>query len=85
MDQFNRVGVDFLISDAQVALTFLKMAESTKSAEDRSRRIAEAHHAYRTILSLLKRLHPDEQKRPILREELDRLAERLKAMGVSLD
>lgn len=80
-----QLGVDLLISDAKTALTFLDLAETTSDSDNRSRRIAEAHHAYRTILAFLPRLQPSAEELQILTNDLQRLAERLNAAGVSVE
>jgi hypothetical protein len=75
----NGISIDFLISDARVALTFLDLAETTRIAEDRGRRIKEAKQAYDSILCFLPRATPTDEQGEALGAELAKLKERLRA------
>ena len=80
----DRSGVDFLVRDVMTGLIFLDLAEITKSAEQRSRYIAEAHRAYKIVLAILPRLKPTAEQMEILRGELETLQDRLLEAGVSI-
>jgi hypothetical protein len=76
--------VELLITDAETASRFLDLADNTNSAELKSRRIGEAHRAYRTILSFLQRLNPTAHQRETLSKEMKTLKARLGAAGVPI-
>jgi hypothetical protein len=73
------IGVDLLITDAKTALTLLDLAESSETAELKSRRIEEARDAHETILSFLRRLNPTAEQSAILSAKLHTLKARLTA------
>jgi hypothetical protein len=83
ISESDRSGVDFLVRDAMTGLLFLDLAETTKSAEHRSRHIAEAHRAYQIILTVLPRLKPTAEQMEILWGKLKTLKDRLQEAGVS--
>ena len=85
VSESNRVGADFLINDAKTAITLLDLAETTNNDENCSRRVDEAHKAYRSILSFVGRLKPGPEQMKILRRDLAILARRLKVAGVEID
>jgi hypothetical protein len=85
MSDSSLIGAEFLINDARTALILLDLSETTDSAENRSRRLAEAHKAYTTILSFIGRIHPSPEQINILRKELETLGQRLKAAGMPVD
>ena len=78
-------AVDLLLTDARIGLIFLDLAENTMIAEQRSRRIAEAHHVYQSILIFLPQLRPTADQKEILSRELSTLKDRLQEAGVSID
>jgi hypothetical protein len=81
----NQSGFALMLTDARIGLLFLDLAETTNSAEQRFRRIAEAHHAYQSILAFLPRLRPTPLQKEILSRELSTLKDRLQEAGVSID
>lgn len=78
------ICVDLLISDVNLGLTFLDLAETTSRAEDRARRIQEAQKAYETTLYFLTRVTPTEEQSEVLNRNLLTLKTRLLASGVGL-
>jgi hypothetical protein len=84
ISESDRSGVDFLVRDVMTGLIFLDLAEITKSAEQRSRHITEAHRAYKIVLAVLPRLKPTGEQMEILRGELETLKDRLLEAGVSI-
>ena len=84
ISESNAIGVDLLISDCRMGLTLLDMAETTDLPENRSRRIEEAHHAYDTVVHFLQRLSPSGEQGRELKASLTKLADRLRAAGVTL-
>lgn len=79
----NRLSVNMLIEDADIGLALLKVAQTT--VQHRSRRVGEAHKAYKSILSSLDRLSPDATQMQTLANRIKALAEALKAAGVQVD
>jgi len=82
ISESNRVGVELLITDCKTALALLDLAATTKVTEDRIRRIAEAEHAYRTIVSFRERLSATPEQEKQLRELLKVVEGRLGDFGV---
>ena len=66
----NRLRVELLPADADVAQTLLGAAAVTDIEQDRTRRIAEAHKAYRTIVSMMGRLDPSPEQGRSLMEKV---------------
>lgn len=79
------MSVELLITDAKTANTLLDLAETTRIAEFRSRRIKEAHDAYQSILYFLARLSPTPDKTESLSKEMEKLKARLTAADVPID
>ena len=52
LDQSHRIGIQFLIADLTLALTFLDVAKVTRSDEVRARNRENARLAYRTVTAL---------------------------------
>jgi hypothetical protein len=78
------IGVELLITDAKLGLTFLDLAKTTGNPEFRSRRIAEARRAYRTILFFVAQLELTGEQRQLLSEDLEALEAGLRAAGERL-
>jgi hypothetical protein len=85
MEQSNRIGVQFLITDLAVALTFLDFAEVSHSEDTRRRNRQNAQSAYDTVLRLLPRLAPSPEERATLEIKLAELKDRLMALGSEPD
>ena len=81
----NSIGVELLITDAGTANILLDLAQTTHVAEDRSRRIKEAHDAYKSIRHFLARLSPTPEQMEILRPELEKVKARLIAANVPVE
>ncbi len=81
----NDAGLTFLLTDSEMALTLLGLAESTADANTRSRRIREARKAYDTIVHLLSRLKPDAAQSQQLSERVSLLRKRLVEVGALED
>src|SRR5215469_6307641 len=85
MADTNEATIELLMTDAKTALTLLDLADTTKIAEDRARRIVEARKAYDTIRTFLPRLSPTQEQREALVKDLESIKGRLRAAGVPLD
>lgn len=77
MEQFHRVGVQFLLTDLGTALTFLDVAELTASEESRRRNLQNARHVYDTVMRLLPRVCPSMEEHAALENRLAELKRRL--------
>jgi hypothetical protein len=76
-DQANKAKSDLLFSDAELALTFLDLADSTKIEEDRERRLREAKRAYDSISQMLPTVYLTAQQRTLMNQRLDAIKARL--------
>lgn len=85
MEQSQRVAAEFLIADLTVALTFLDVADTTQSRDNRLRNLEHARAAYATVLRLLPRISPSAKEQPVLETKLAQLRDRLETAGVDLD
>ena len=85
MEESNRIGVEFLIADVSVALTFLEVAETTRSEGVRKRNRENARVAYEAVQHFLPRLCPSEEELAELEVKLSTLKTRLLGLGYVLD
>lgn len=59
----NQNGIDFVIADLDLALTFMDVAEVSHIEDTVRRNHNNAHKAYHTVLRLLENLTPDAEQR----------------------
>jgi hypothetical protein len=85
VEESNRLGVQFLIADLSVALTFLDVAETTRSEEVRKRNRDNARTAYDAVQRFLGRLSPSKEEQTELDARLSTLRSRLRGLGYVLD
>lgn len=85
LEQAHRIGVQFLLSDLAIGLTFLDVADVTLSEEIRTRNRQHARAAYETVLRLRPRVSPSEEERLALEDKLGQLKGRLVALGYVFD
>jgi hypothetical protein len=85
IEQANRIGIDFLVADLNVGLTFLQIADVTRSPATRTRDLDKALQVYRTVKSLLPRLFLSAEDRLIINGKLGELRTKLEQAGFSLD
>ena len=83
-DQANRLGVDFLQVDSEIALTFSSMALETNDKEKKIRATQTARRAYESIMRLSKKIEFTQAQREKLNVNLQRLKAELKSLGESL-
>ncbi len=83
--QSNRAGVEFLVAEATVGLTFLDVAETTSAGEVRTRNLENARTAFETVQRLLPRVFPSGEKMAFLETKLAELKCRLAARGIFPD
>lgn len=82
--QANRVGAQFLLVDADMALTLSGLALMTNSAEKRERQSASALKAYNTIMRLRANLDLNKAERDNLDARLRHLRSELRQLGKKL-
>ena len=79
-EQANRIGAQFLLIDAEVALTLSGLALKTDSIEKKKRQSATARTAYHTIMRLRKNLDLNEAERDKLDAKLQRLRSEIRQL-----
>jgi hypothetical protein len=75
------VGVEFLLVDLDVGMTFLDVAEASRIEETKHRNRNKARKAYDTVLHLLEQLKPDARQRQVIDAKLALLKKRLQSAG----
>ena len=80
-ESINRTSVDFLLTDADVALTFISVAETTSNQETAERNTHNAHKAYRTIQNLRAKYVLTDSEADTLDSRLAEVKLRLEALG----
>lgn len=73
----NKRKTDLLFVDAEMALTFLDLAQKTQQREDRDRRLKQAAKAYNTILGNLSCVPLNTQQKLLINQRLSLLRARL--------
>jgi hypothetical protein len=81
MEQTNHIGVDFLLTELRMALTFLGIAESSDSPDSRSRNYDKALEGYRTFLHFLSRVAPTLEEISELQRIQKEVKQRLEQAG----
>jgi hypothetical protein len=76
-ERTNAVTLETLQADADMALTLLDLADTTRSAERRMRRRKAARKAYLSILRFLPKLAINDQQRAAMEQRLGSLRRRL--------
>lgn len=77
----SKTGADFLVTDLDTAFTFLEVATATGIEETRKRNHEKAHRAYQTVVRLLDTVSPEAPQRPVIKQKLALLKERLEKVG----
>jgi len=77
LDASNWIGVKFILTDLDLALTFLDVAANSTDPEVVRRNYDNALKAYTTVVDLLERLSPDEQQRHEIEAKLTIVRARL--------
>ncbi|HEV2464971.1 MAG TPA: hypothetical protein VGT04_14285 [Acidobacteriaceae bacterium] len=75
--QIQQARVNFLLNDADVALTMLDIADGTQIPENRSRARSVAAQAYSTITRFMPRSQLTSEQHAILNEKLSMIRMRL--------
>jgi len=82
-EQTNRIGIDFLFAELEMALTFLQVGESSDSQESRHRNFEKALEGYRTVLHFLPRVVPSTDQQAQLQLQMEKVKHRLEEGGYS--
>jgi hypothetical protein len=77
----NRLGVQFLLIDLGLALTFLNIASTSGNLETAQRNWRNARKAHDAVLHLLPRLTTTNEEFQLIDEKLSALRLRLEAFG----
>jgi hypothetical protein len=85
IEQANRIGIEFLVTDLDVGLTFLQTAEITRLVSTRERDLEKALVVYRTVTRLLPRVVLSEDDWTEINEKLEELRTKLENAGCRLD
>ncbi len=80
----NQTGIDFLLTDLDLAVTFMVVAEVSRNAETVHRNYENARTAHDTVVRLLERLTPNAKQRRAIDAKLALLKTRLQAVGYEL-
>ncbi len=79
--RLNQNSVDFMLTDLDLAGTFLDIAETTHSDETMRRNHMNARKAYDTVLPLMEKLVLTDSERQAIVTKLNMLKSRLQAVG----
>jgi hypothetical protein len=82
--ELNQTGVEFLLLDLDLALTFLDVSETSHVEETTRRNHLNARKAYDAVSHLLKTVTLDEGQRQMMDAKLSLLKKRLQAVGQQL-
>jgi hypothetical protein len=77
----NNIGVEFLLTDLEIAMTFLDVAEVSRIPETVRRNHQNARDAYDSVLRLLHYVTPDARQQRVIDDKLRTLKARLEAVG----
>ncbi|MBV9505297.1 MAG: hypothetical protein JO323_09880 [Acidobacteriia bacterium] len=77
----NNTGIEFLLTDLDMALTFMDIAAISQIQETVDRNHENARDAYDTVLRLLQNLTPDTDQRSAIDHRMGILKARLEAVG----
>src|SRR5262245_25817084 len=73
--------IEFLLTDLDIALTFMDVAETTEFRGTAERNHQNARNAYDTVVAKLREVTPNTHQQALLDEKLTTLRARLKAVG----
>ncbi len=77
----NRVGVEFVLTDLDLALTFMDVAECSHIEETVRRNHDNARKAYDAVVYFLEKVMPDPTQREVIDAKLALLRRRLRVAG----
>jgi hypothetical protein len=76
-----QTGVEFMLIDLDLAMTFMDVAEGSCLEDTKHRNHKNAHKAYDAVLHHLEKLKPDAGQRRVIDAMLARLKTRLETAG----
>jgi len=85
IEQSNRIGIEFLLTDLSTGMTFLQIAHVTTSAGGRARNFEKALEVYRTVKRLLPRVVPSTDEQSKIKAMLGDLRSQLLEAGYSCE
>jgi UDP-N-acetylglucosamine enolpyruvyl transferase len=85
ISESNRIGVQFLLADLRMALTFLDVALVTATGETHVRNLHHARRVYETVLRLLTRVVPSAEESAELAVRIAELKRRLEDAGCAVE
>lgn len=85
LEESNRVGVQFLLTEISAGLTFFGVSDTTQSMDTQQRNRRLALTAYETVLRMLPKVDPLEHERQALLDNLAELRNRLISVGCLSD
>ena len=77
----NTIGVEFLLAELDIALTFMDVAEGSQIPENVSRNHKNAHDAYDSVLRHLPKVRLSAAQSEAINGKMAVLTARLKAVG----
>jgi len=85
LEDSNRVGVTFLITDLNTILTLLNVADAAVNEETSLRNRTQARDGYRAVLRHLPRVRPSPEEQLEIAEKLVAIKSRLQNAGIHDD
>src|SRR5260370_42533220 len=85
LEDSNRVGISFLLTDLKTILTFLNIADVTANEETRLRNRTQARNGYRAVLRHLPGVRPSPEERLEIEEKLATIKSRLENAGIAVE
>jgi hypothetical protein len=85
LEDSNRVGVTFLITDLNTILTLLNVADAAVNEETSLRNRTQARDGYRAVLRHLPRVRPSPEEQLEIAEKLVAIKSRLQNAGIRDD
>lgn len=76
-----RTGASILLTDLDVAMTFLEVANATRNPETRQRNYGNAWKAYDAVRHFLPQMVFTDAEAKLIQEKLEALRKRLEAIG----
>jgi hypothetical protein len=84
IEEENQIGIDFLVVELSVGLTFLEVADATRFPATRERDLHKALQVYRTVVGLLPRVFLSADDQAEINGKLAELRSKLERAGQSV-
>jgi hypothetical protein len=82
-EKLNRSGVELLMTDADLALTYVEIAETTRNASHSKQAVRDARRAYDVISAKRSEFRFSQEEAERLQAKLSSIRERLTKLGES--